>query len=110
MSPLPAAPRIVGFLTTRAPRLVAAVRRCEGLRPPGRAARSDHAPPARGGGAAADDLSLVELLASLTPADRQLVELLAAGYPLRAAARRLGIAERTARRRLGRLRRRLGEL
>lgn len=89
------------------PRLQRALRRFEGERRPARSQR-----PAGGRGRpalAGSDLEAAELLAALRPADRALVELLAAGYRLREVADRLGVATRTVRRRLRRLRAALAE-
>ena len=102
----PGEERFAGFLFAHfARRLTAAVRRFEGLRP-----RGPLTPPPTGNatpdnGAAA--MAVLELLVGLDAAERTLLELLLTGYTVREAAARLGITERTARRRLRRLGQRL---
>ncbi|MDW8060786.1 MAG: sigma-70 family RNA polymerase sigma factor [Thermomicrobium sp.] len=94
-------------------RLARALRRFEGTPPrlgkssprAGRRPSALLAPPVRED--ERDLLAAVEFLESLDPVDRALVELLAAGYGPSEAAARLGVAPRTLRRWLGRLRRAL---
>lgn len=102
----PGEERFAGFLFAHfARRLAAAVRRFEGLRSRGPLVPPPLCDPTPDDGAAA--MAVCELLAGLTPADQALVELLLAGHTLREAAARLGMTERTARRRLRRLRQQL---
>lgn len=92
------------------PRLVRAVRRLEGARPPGPPGRPPHRASTgrrRADERAAGELGAVELRAGLDPFERALVERLAAGERLQQVAARLGVTPRTVRRRLARLRARL---
>nr|WP_286207208.1 sigma-70 family RNA polymerase sigma factor [Thermomicrobium sp. CFH 73360] len=102
----PGEERFAGFLFAHfARRLTAAVRRFEGLRPRGPLAPPPTLDATLDDGAAT--MAVLELLTGLDAAERTLLELLLTGYSLREAAARLGISERTARRRLRRLGRRL---
>lgn len=95
-----------GFLFAHfARRLTVALRRFEGLRPRGPLVPPPTLEPTPEH--EATEMAVFELLTGLAAGDRALLELLLAGHSLREAAARLGIAERTARRRLRRLRQRL---
>jgi len=95
-----------GFLFAHfARRLTVALRRFEGLRPRGPLVPPPTLEPTPEH--EATEMAVVEFLTGLAAADRALLELLLAGHSLREAAAHLGIAERTARRRLRRLRPRL---